>query len=1140
MKIRLFIILTFCCVITNYSQQSKWYWQNPLPHGNSNYGVHVLEPGHVIIAGNASTIIKTKDFGETWDIQHNIAGTKQFLFDIFFSTEDTGWAVGENGIVLKTVDAGITWIKLRSVMNEQLYKIQFIDSYTGWMVGMANPPGDALVYKTTDGGLSWSAIPIGLDGIATTCMYFVNAMTGWIVVDAGPAGPIISHILKTTNGGDSWEIQNIYEGPIFNIQFANSSVGWWSGGQGKIMMTTDGGESWNLQTSGTGQSLYGMHIKDEKHGWAVSEGGEILKMSDGIHWQQQNSGTTDRLNTVYFLDTLNGCVVGNAGKILITTDGGFTWGSKIHGTTDDLTDIVFTADKIGWAVGGNNYSLSGGVIFKTTNFGRDWNTVSTVGSPLQSLSFPTEEKGWAVGLFGEIVHTTDRGNTWHYQTSGTSLSLLSVQFMDTSRGYAVGGQEIDWVESQEEKYPSLRNRVVQRSSSEKLSTSVILKTDNGGQDWQILPHDFGATLYSVFFINRDTGWTAGINYEIGQSIISKTTDGGSTWTQTTISYESIYEIKFVSPLLGFAGGGYYWNGRLYRTIDGGNTWSLFAEGLSSSIRAMTFLDSTFGYAAVRWGDIYATTNGGKNWLAQLSPNGNSLRGITFVDADTGFAVGDGGTILVTRNASSPLLPYQPMLSRPPNNSEIDKNATVIAWNQAYNALRYQLEVSEDSLFEEDVLLDTILTRTFIIASFLSEGTKYYWRVRSLNDTKISQWSEIWSFRTTPFFQYHYNVEKRWNLLSLPLQVPDWRKSAIFPTSSSDVFTFTSDGNYERQDTLENGKGFWLKFPSAQLVTLLGKKNTFDTIDVREGWNLIGSVQDTLSTSMITTFPSNIVVSEYYEFTKLYKTTGTLLPLHGYWVKVSTDGKLILSSESRAFEKERPVSVNAQLEDAAQIVFTDTEGNQQRLFIDGGTTMNIPESYFEFPPVPPQGCFDVRFATQKQVENISNGGTTFLKILLSSTSYPITVNWLQQKKNITAKLQIGSQVADLIQKKNYIIEHDNNEIVLQVTSKENVPNCYSLEQNYPNPFNPTTVVRYQLSVNSLVTLKVYDMLGRVIATLADEVQDAGYKSIEFDASNLPSGIYFYRLTALPASNGSNVPSSNSGEMFTDMKKMLLLK
>jgi hypothetical protein len=76
--------------------------------------------------------------------------------------------------------------------------------------------------------------------------------------------------------------------------------------------------------------------------------------------------------------------------------------------------------------------------------------------------------------------------------------------------------------------------------------------------------------------------------------------------------------------------------------------------------------------------------------------------------------------------------------------------------------------------------------------------------------------------------------------------------------------------------------------------------------------------------------------------------------------------------------------------------------------------------------------------------------------------------------------------------------------------EEVPTSYGLEQNYPNPFNPRTTIRYQLPARGHVSLRVYDMMGREVAVLADAEQEGGHRSVVFDASNLPSGVYFYRL------------------------------
>jgi hypothetical protein len=97
----------------------------------------------------------------------------------------------------------------------------------------------------------------------------------------------------------------------------------------------------------------------------------------------------------------------------------------------------------------------------------------------------------------------------------------------------------------------------------------------------------------------------------------------------------------------------------------------------------------------------------------------------------------------------------------------------------------------------------------------------------------------------------------------------------------------------------------------------------------------------------------------------------------------------------------------------------------------------------------------------------------------------------------------------------------------------LPDRYDLAQNYPNPFNPTTTISWQSPVGSHQTLKIYDILGREVATLVDEFREAGRYEVNFDASRLASGVYIYRLSA-------DSPSTGSGQGFVETKKMLLLK
>ena len=106
------------------------------------------------------------------------------------------------------------------------------------------------------------------------------------------------------------------------------------------------------------------------------------------------------------------------------------------------------------------------------------------------------------------------------------------------------------------------------------------------------------------------------------------------------------------------------------------------------------------------------------------------------------------------------------------------------------------------------------------------------------------------------------------------------------------------------------------------------------------------------------------------------------------------------------------------------------------------------------------------------------------------------------------------------------------IPTDVKDARRTPAEFRLEQNYPNPFNPSTTLQYELPVESKVSLKVYNILGQVVVTLEDGIEQAGYKQAEWNAANYGSGVYFYRLVA--------VSVADANRRFTQIRKMILLK
>ncbi len=137
----------------------------------------------------------------------------------------------------------------------------------------------------------------------------------------------------------------------------------------------------------------------------------------------------------------------------------------------------------------------------------------------------------------------------------------------------------------------------------------------------------------------------------------------------------------------------------------------------------------------------------------------------------------------------------------------------------------------------------------------------------------------------------------WNLLSIPLTISDYQSSSVFPNAVSKIYSF--DKGYVEQQTLKNGKGYWVKFSDNFNLEFSGLLKYSDTIDVSIGWNLIGGSSMPFPISNILQLPANNVQSSYYFFNiDRYETADTLRPAIGYWVKARENGKLIYNAAGK--------------------------------------------------------------------------------------------------------------------------------------------------------------------------------------------------------------------------------------------------
>ncbi len=144
-------------------------------------------------------------------------------------------------------------------------------------------------------------------------------------------------------------------------------------------------------------------------------------------------------------------------------------------------------------------------------------------------------------------------------------------------------------------------------------------------------------------------------------------------------------------------------------------------------------------------------------------------------------------------------------------------------------------------------------------------------------------------------EFNYTVSSRWSIFSLPMNVYNPRVSVLFPSALKGPYCFTADSGYQLKDTLEKGIGYWIRFPSEGTVKIFGHPVEAETIVVRNGWNLVGTIHTPLLVTAVRSDPPGMVVSNFFGYEGGYTVADTLMPGCGYWVKAGEEGRLILSS-----------------------------------------------------------------------------------------------------------------------------------------------------------------------------------------------------------------------------------------------------
>lgn len=260
-----------------------------------------------------------------------------------------------------------------------------------------------------------------------------------------------------------------------DVFFIDENIGWASGLSGIIIKTIDGGANWSLLNSGVSNPLLGIHFINASTGWLVGSGGTILKTNDGGDtWTSINFGSK-AIDDVHFININTGWIISDK-MIFNTTDAGATWNLQ-YTSIRPLYEMHFLDSNTVYISGGE------GTVLKTINGGSSWIKLNTSSQDNLLSIFVINENIWAVGYFGEIIHSKDGGLTWENQYNKDGFAFESVCFMNSRFGWAVSSQ-----------------------------VNSFYKTTNGGITWSQAPDPMIVQpneLRKMFFFDSKNGWVVG-------------------------------------------------------------------------------------------------------------------------------------------------------------------------------------------------------------------------------------------------------------------------------------------------------------------------------------------------------------------------------------------------------------------------------------------------------------------------------------------------------------------------------------------------------------------------------------------------------------------------------------------------------
>lgn len=329
------------------------------------------------------------------------------LTSVTFVDADNGWSVGDRGVIWHTIDGGRNWQRQDSPTTARLECVWFGDSQTGWAVGGLHQPythhGIGVVLRTIDAGANWEAVS-GTNLPALKQVKFFGARQGVALGESSALYP--GGVFVTPDGGKTWStlILQLSESGTGTADL--SSANHWVAGD---FLNVQGGLV--ASSSGAIGSVSALDLQISRQSVSSRRCPQALRITrDGQAW-----------------------LCGERALVLCSQDGGATWANSPYFPQSAASHFDFAAlATLGshvWVAGN-----PGSVVFHSADAGKTWESQRTdCPTPLRSLCFLDENRGWAVGALGTILHTRDGGRSWRSQRQGGSRAAMLAIFSEPGR-----------------------------------------------------------------------------------------------------------------------------------------------------------------------------------------------------------------------------------------------------------------------------------------------------------------------------------------------------------------------------------------------------------------------------------------------------------------------------------------------------------------------------------------------------------------------------------------------------------------------------------------------------------------------------------------------------------------------------------